>query len=88
MTSPSQFRVPPPPDLDSDLWVRDYQETKDYGGEVSNLRTEEQAHLARFVGGVGVHAMLQWHDAWRGIAINQGLSTLDAARLFAMRTAP
>src|SRR5262252_8185815 len=39
MDSPSQFRVPPPPDLDSDLWVRDYQETKDYGGEVSSLRT-------------------------------------------------
>src|SRR5262249_39132192 len=40
MDSPSQFRVPPPPNLDNDLWVRDYQETKDYGGEVSSLRTE------------------------------------------------
>jgi hypothetical protein len=84
MDSPSQFRVPPPPDLKSDLWVRDYQETKDYGGEVSSLRTPEQADLARFVGGVGVHAMLQWHDAWRDIAGDAGLSTLDAARLFAM----
>src|SRR5215831_4847309 len=51
---------------------------------VSSLRTEEQADLARFVGGAGVHAMLQWHDAWRDIASVGGLSTLDAARLFAM----
>src|SRR5215468_8415383 len=84
MASPSQFRVPPPPDLDSDVWVRDYQETKDYGGEVSGLRTEEQADLAQFIGGAGVHPMLQWHDAWRDIASDAGLSTLDAARLFAM----
>jgi len=84
MDSPSQFRPPPPPDLDSDVWVRDYQETKDYGGEVSSVRTEEQADLARFIGGVGVHPMKQWHDSWRDIASGQGLSTLDAARLFAM----
>ena len=84
MDSPSQFRVPPPPGLDSELWVRDYQETKDYGGEVSSLRTEEQADLARFVGGVGVHPMKQWHDAWRDIASKAGMSTLDTARLFAM----
>jgi len=84
MASPSQFRVPLPPNLDSDLWVRDYQETKAYGGQVSVVRTAEQTDLARFVGGVGVNGMLQFHDAWRDIAINQGLSTLDAARLFAM----
>src|SRR5262249_2700326 len=74
MASPSQFRVPPPPDLNSDVWVRDYRETKAYGGQVSAVRTAEQTDLGRFVGGPGVHAMLQWHDAWRDIAINQGLS--------------
>src|SRR5262249_29514140 len=45
MVSPSQFRLPPPPDLNSDVWVQDYQETKDYGGEVSHLRTAEQTDL-------------------------------------------
>ncbi len=84
MASPSQFRLPPPPDLNSDVWVRDYQETKAYGGQVSDVRTAEQTDLARFIGGVGVSGLLQWHDVWRGIAINQGVSTLDAARLFAM----
>jgi hypothetical protein len=84
MASPSQFRVAPPPDLNSDVWVTDYQETKDYGGKVSHFRTAEQTDVARFIGGVGVNAVLQWNDAWRGIASDQGLSTLDAARLFAM----
>ena len=84
MTSPSQFRVPPPPTLDSDLWMQDYNEVKAYGGAISSARTPEQTDLARFVGGPGVNPMLQWHDAWRGIATDQRLSVLAAARLFAM----
>jgi hypothetical protein len=31
MSSPSQFRPGPPPSLDSDLWIRDYNETKALG---------------------------------------------------------
>jgi len=84
MTSPSQFRVQPPPALDSDLWVRDYNETKAYGGAISSVRTAEQTDLGRFIGGPGVQPMLQWHGTWRGIAAGQGLSVLAAARLFAM----
>jgi hypothetical protein len=84
MTSPSQFRVQPPPTLDSDLWVRDYNETKAYGGAISSVRTAEQTDLGRFIGGPGVQPMLQWHGTWRGIAAGQGLSVLAAARLFAM----
>ena len=84
MASPSQFRVPPPPALDSPLWVHDYNETKDYGGVVSSVRTPEQTDLGVFVGGPGVHPMLQWHGTWRGIAVGQGLSVLGASRLFAM----
>jgi hypothetical protein len=84
MTSPSQFRVLPPPALDSTIWVHDYNETKDYGGAAGSVRTSEQTDLAQFVGGPGVHPMLQWHGTWRGIASDQGLSDMDAARLFAM----
>jgi hypothetical protein len=84
MSSPSQFRVMPPPTLDSDLWIQDYNEVKAYGGAVSSARTPEQTDLGRFIGGLGVQPMLQWHDAWRGIATDQRLSVLAAARLFAM----
>jgi hypothetical protein len=84
MTGPSQFRVPRPPGLDSDVWVRDYNETKDYGGAISSARNAEQTDLGQFIGGAGVHPMVQWHNAWRNIAVNQHLSTLQAARLFAI----
>ncbi len=84
MTSPSQFRIPPPPALDSSLWLRDYAESKAYGGAVSSARTADQTDLAVFIGGPGVHPMLQWHGTWRGIATDQKLSVLGAARLFAM----
>jgi hypothetical protein len=84
MASPSQFRVPPPPALDSAVWVHDYNETKEYGGAVGSLRTPQQSDLAQFIGGAGVHPMLQWHATWRDIATNQDLSVLDTARLFAM----
>ena len=84
MTSPSQFRVAPPPALDSQVWLHDYNETKDYGGAISSARTADQTDLAVFIGGPGVHPMLQWHGTWRGIATDQKLSVLGAARLFAM----
>ena len=87
MTSPSQFRVPPPPALDSDVWLHDYDETKAYGGSISSARTAEQTDLAEFVGGPGVNPMLQWHSTWRGIATDQELSVLGAVRLFAMLSA-
>jgi hypothetical protein len=87
MTNPSQFRVPPPPTLDSDVWVNDYNETKAYGGAISSARTAEQTDLGNFFGGTGVHPMLQWHGTWRGIATDQELSVLAAARLFAMLSA-
>jgi hypothetical protein len=84
MTSPSQFRVPPPPALDSEVWAHDYNETKAYGGAISSVRKAEQTDLGEFFGGAGVNPMLQWHGTWRGIAADQKLSIINAARLFAL----
>ncbi len=84
MASPSQFRAPPPPGLESDLWIQDYNETKAYGGAVSSVRTPEQTDLGQFIGGAGVNPMVQWHTTWRSIASDQRLSILETARLFAM----
>jgi hypothetical protein len=81
MDSPSQFHAPPPPDLDSDLWVHDYNQVKAYGGAMSDVRTPEQADLGRFYTDQPV---LQWNRAWRGIAVNERLSTLDASRFFSI----
>ena len=49
LNSPSQFRAEEPPDLSSDTWVRDYNETKSLGAATGSTRTPEQTDLARFV---------------------------------------
>ncbi len=48
LTSASQFRVPPPPPLDSTLYATDFNETRSLGGATSTLRTAEQFEAARF----------------------------------------
>ena len=82
LASPSQYRVGLPPSSDSDVWIHDYNEVKAYGGTTSNVRSPEQTDLALFIGGAGVHPMAQWLSAWRGIATERHLSTIEAARLF------
>jgi PAP2 superfamily len=78
-----QFRPEPPPELDSDTWIRDYNEVKALGPGTDSTRTAEQTNIGRFWAG---QPMLQWNRAWRGISIGAGLSVQDNARLFAMLT--
>jgi hypothetical protein len=83
LSSPSQFRPGPPPSLDSDLWIRDYNETKALGAKVGSIRTPEQTDIGVFWSDV---PELQVDRYWRGIAIDQHLSLEESARLFAMLT--
>lgn len=83
LNSPSQFRAEPPPEFSSEIWVRDYNETKALGGATGSTRTPEQTDLARFIGD---QPMLQWNRAWRSISASEPLSLLDKARFFAMLT--
>ena len=48
MSSPSQFRPGPPPDLKSEIWARDYNEVKAMGARKSTTRTADQTDIARF----------------------------------------
>jgi hypothetical protein len=48
MKSASQFRPGPPPALNSELWARNYNETKTLGSATSTARTPEQLEIARF----------------------------------------
>lgn len=83
LNSPSQFRAEPPPDLSSETWVRDYNETKSLGRATGSTRTPEQTDLGRFVSD---QPMLQWNRAWRSISAAQEMSLADNARFFAMLT--
>ena len=76
MTDPSQFRPPAPPSLDSALWIRDYNLTKDLGSLSSALRTEEQTAIARFwADGAGtVTPPGHWNVIAQDVAAQRGTS--------------
>jgi len=79
MTSPSQFRPGPPPDLKSELWARDYNEIKAVGGKNGSGRTAEQTDIARFW-----EATLPgiYHGVVRSVASMPGRDITQNARLF------
>ena len=84
MHSGSQFRVDPPPDLTSQLWADDYNETKTVGSLTSTTRTAEQTDIGYFWADSGP---LLWQNALRYIAGTHLRNTGDSARMFALAEA-
>src|ERR1700730_7739271 len=84
MHSGSQFRVDPPPDLTSQLWADDYNETKTVGSLTSTTRTAEQTEIGYFWADSGP---LLWQNALRYIAGTYPHNTGDSARMFALAEA-
>jgi len=81
LKDPTQFGAPPPPDLNSGRYTKDYNETKAMGALVNSARTPEQTDLAYFYAD---NAFLYWNRALQGLA-NAHLNNLgDSARLFAL----
>jgi hypothetical protein len=83
MTSPSQFRPGPPPDLKSELWARDYNEIRAIGRRDSSARTKEQTDIARFWEVTGATI---YHALVRSIADGAGRDVTQNARLFMVVT--
>ena len=79
--SDSQFRVAPPPDLDSDLWADNYNEVKSIGSLNSTTRTAEQTDIGYFWADSGP---LLWQNALRYISHNYLDSVSDSARMFVL----
>jgi hypothetical protein len=81
MTTPWQFRLPGPPALASEQFVRDYEEVKRLGTKNSTARSPEQAEIARY-----------WYESspqgWSRIAgvvsAQRRLDRWDNARLLAL----
>lgn len=76
----AMFRTAGPPALSSNAYAKDFDEVKRIGSANSTTRTADQTDAARW-----------WHDRrlteWeikRQVAINRGLNTLQAARMFAL----
>jgi hypothetical protein len=81
LTSPTRFRAPPPPELTSDRYTRDYNEVRELGSLTSTKRTAAQTDLAYFYVET---APVLWNRALRGIATRYLRKSSDTARLFAL----
>ncbi len=79
LASPSQFRPGPPPKLDSETWVRDYNEVKAKGARNSTARTPEETATALFWASNGPQ---QFIDSVPSLPFAG--STADRARLLAL----
>jgi hypothetical protein len=77
----SQFRVEPPPSLDSRRYATDLNETKAYGALNSALRTPGQTAVAYFW---NANVINQYNQAMQNVVGQRQLDLVDAAHLFAM----
>jgi len=83
MISPAQFRPGAPPKLTSELWARDYNETRALGGRNGARRTPEQTEIALFW--VATLPPV-YHGVVRSVANMPGREVTRNARLFAAVT--
>jgi hypothetical protein len=80
----SQFRLPPPPALDSGKYARDYNEVKLVGKSDAGLdiRPQDRTDVARFF---AVSSPVQaWNQAARQVSAVQGKTLSENARIFAL----
>jgi hypothetical protein len=84
MTSPSQFRPPGPPALDSQAYATSLNDVKALGRQTGSSRTPEQTAIARFwADGPGTYTPPgHWNLIAEEIAA-RGTSPIENARLFA-----
>jgi hypothetical protein len=80
MASPAQFRAGPPPALTSDVWTRDFNEVKDFGGRTSARRSAEQTEIGRFW---DFSLPTIYHGVVRSVADQPGRDVASNARLLA-----
>jgi len=81
MANPSQFRPIPPITLESKEWATDYNELKDYGGQISAKRTAQQTETARFW---LVGPPVAYHPFVRQLVTAKQMSVVDSARFMAL----
>ena len=84
MQSDTQFRVDPPPELTSQLWANDYNETKTIGSLTSSTRTAEQTEIGYFWADSGP---VLWQNALRNISNTYLHDIGDSARMYALAEA-
>ena len=81
MANPSQFRPNPPISLESQEWATDFNEIKDYGGQISAKRTPQQTETARFW---LVGPPVAYHPFVRQLVTAKQMSVVDSAQFMAL----
>jgi hypothetical protein len=86
LTSPSQFRPPPPPALSSSDYATAFNEVKSLGRIDSTTRTADQTQIALFwKDGIGTAYNLgHWNKIAAGVSLSRGLDLVDDAHMFAL----
>jgi hypothetical protein len=81
LTSPSQFRPPPPISLTSSEWSDNYNEIKDLGGKNSAKRSAQQTETARFWLALGPAV---YHQIPRQLVAAKQMNVVESARFMAL----
>jgi membrane-associated phospholipid phosphatase len=81
LTSASQFRPAPPPDLTSQTYANDFNEVKSLGIPRSPAASIDQQLVGWFWSGA---IQNYWNEITQTAAIANGLTTVQTARLFAL----
>ncbi|WP_392543225.1 vanadium-dependent haloperoxidase [Oryzobacter telluris] len=82
LTSSSQFRSTPPPDLGSAQWATELNEVKALGRATGSTRTDEQTYIARWWQSAPVFS---WNEVARQLITRADLTAADSARLLALQ---
>jgi hypothetical protein len=81
MREASQFRPAPPPALTSEVWTKDLNEIRAFGGINSTKRSAEQTTIGRFWFFTGPRT---YNSIVRQIATAKSMDLVDCARLYAL----
>ena len=81
MRTSSQFRPAAPPALTSEVWTRDLNEIREFGGLTSARRSAEQTTIGRFWFFTGPRT---FNPLVRQIATSRKMDVVDCARLYAL----
>lgn len=82
LESGSQFRLKPPPALQTGNYANDYNEVRLLGSLNSPFRTQDRTDVARFYAASSPLAV--FHTAARQVSAAQGMSLSENAQIFAM----
>lgn len=80
LNSPSQFRPGKPPAIGSKLYVKEFEEVRDYGVKTGSKRSDDQTNTALFFFDIAIGPL---QASLRDLVARRGLDISDSARIFA-----